>query len=64
MQAGLVAPGLEPVEAAFGVVLDGQLGTGAALAVWGEGRWLVDLWGGLRRVTAPGVATASFSRTR
>jgi Beta-lactamase len=24
-------------------------GTGAALAVWGEGRWLVDLWGGVGR---------------
>ena len=46
VHAGLVARGLEPVEAAFAAVLDGQAGTGAALAVWGEGRWLVDLWGG------------------
>jgi CubicO group peptidase (beta-lactamase class C family) len=37
---------MEPVEAAFEEVLDGQRGTGAALAVWQEGRWLVDLWGG------------------
>ena len=46
MQAGFVARSLEPVEAAFAAVLAGQRGTGAALAVWGEGRWLVDLWGG------------------
>ena len=39
-------PTSEPVEAAFAAVLAGQRGTGAALAVWGEGRWLVDLWGG------------------
>jgi CubicO group peptidase (beta-lactamase class C family) len=46
MHAGFVARGLEPVEDAFAAVIDGQPGTGAALAVWREGRWLVDLWGG------------------
>jgi CubicO group peptidase (beta-lactamase class C family) len=46
MHAGFVAPSLEPVEAAFAEVIDRQPGTGAALTVWGEGRWVVDLWGG------------------
>jgi CubicO group peptidase (beta-lactamase class C family) len=34
------------VRAAFGTVLDEQRGTGAAVAVWHAGRWVVDLWGG------------------
>ena len=46
MRAGFVARRLEPVEATFFGVVDSQPGTGAALAVWQEGRWLVDLWGG------------------
>jgi len=46
MHDGFVARGLEPVEEAFAVVIDEQPGTGAAFAVWREGRWLVDLWGG------------------
>jgi CubicO group peptidase (beta-lactamase class C family) len=46
MHDGFVAPELEPVEQAFDEVLNGQRGTGAALAVWQDGRWLVDLWGG------------------
>jgi CubicO group peptidase (beta-lactamase class C family) len=46
MHAGFVARGLEPVEDAFAAVIDGQPGTGAALAVWQQGQWLVDLCGG------------------
>jgi CubicO group peptidase (beta-lactamase class C family) len=43
---GLVAPGFEPVRAAFAEVVAAQPGTGAAVAAWSEGRWVVDLWGG------------------
>lgn len=46
MHEGFVAPGLQDVEAAFAEVIERQPGTGAALAVWSEGRWLADLWGG------------------
>jgi CubicO group peptidase (beta-lactamase class C family) len=44
--AGRVECGFEPVEAAFAEVVRTQPGTGAAVAVWLDGRWLVDLWGG------------------
>lgn len=43
---GTVEPGFEPVHEAFVGVLAGQPGTGAAVAVWFDGRWVVDLWGG------------------
>jgi CubicO group peptidase (beta-lactamase class C family) len=43
---GVVEPGFETVREAFARVLTEQRGTGAALAVWHEGRWIVDLWGG------------------
>jgi CubicO group peptidase (beta-lactamase class C family) len=43
---GLVDSRLTPVRAAFTEVLAAQQGGGAALAVWSEGRWLADLWGG------------------
>lgn len=43
---GSVAPGFEPVAQAFAEVVAGQAGTGAALAVWHDGAWVVDLWGG------------------
>jgi CubicO group peptidase (beta-lactamase class C family) len=46
MHAGRVERGFEPVEEAFAEVVRLQPGTGAAVAVWLEGRWLVDLWGG------------------
>ena len=46
MHAGRVEQGFELVEAAFVEVVRGQPGTGAAVAVWLEGRWLADLWGG------------------
>jgi CubicO group peptidase (beta-lactamase class C family) len=46
MHAGRVERGFELVAEAFAEVVKLQRGTGAALAVWLEGRWLVDLWGG------------------
>jgi hypothetical protein len=46
MCAGRVEPGFELVEEGFSEVLRKQPGTGAAVAVWLDGRWLVDLWGG------------------
>jgi CubicO group peptidase (beta-lactamase class C family) len=46
MHSGRVESGLEPVETVFEEVIASQAGTGAALAVWRDGRWLVDLWGG------------------
>lgn len=49
---GSVAPGFEPVREAFAAVLRQQRG-GAGLAVWHDGGWVVDLWGG---VAVAGVA--------
>ena len=43
---GEVAPGYEPVREAFTEVVAAQTGTGAAVAAWHDGRWVVDLWGG------------------
>jgi CubicO group peptidase (beta-lactamase class C family) len=43
---GLTEPGFEPVREALEHVLDHQAGTGAAVAAWHDGRWVVDLWGG------------------
>jgi CubicO group peptidase (beta-lactamase class C family) len=43
---GAIDAGFEPVRAAFTEVLTKQRGTGAAVAAWYEGRWVVDLWGG------------------
>jgi CubicO group peptidase (beta-lactamase class C family) len=51
---GSVAPGLEAVRDVFSTVLAEQRGTGAAVAAWHDGRWIVDLWGG--------TATADGSR--
>jgi CubicO group peptidase (beta-lactamase class C family) len=44
---GSVEPGFEPVRDVFTTVLGEQRGTGAAVAAWSDGRWIVDLWGGL-----------------
>jgi CubicO group peptidase (beta-lactamase class C family) len=44
--SGTVDPAFEPVARAFDDVVVGQTGTGAGLAVWHRGRWVVDLWGG------------------
>jgi CubicO group peptidase (beta-lactamase class C family) len=43
---GQVAPGFGGVRDAFREVVDAQPGTGAAVAAWHDGRWVVDLWGG------------------
>jgi CubicO group peptidase (beta-lactamase class C family) len=43
---GQVAAGFEAVSDAFADVVRGQPGTGAAIAIWHDGRWVVDLWGG------------------
>jgi CubicO group peptidase (beta-lactamase class C family) len=44
--AGFVAARFEPVREAFREVVAGQDGTGAAAAIWHDGRWVADLWGG------------------
>ena len=41
-----MAAGYEPVRVAFDRVLAAAEGTGAAVAVWRGGEWVVDLWGG------------------
>lgn len=43
---GTVERGFEPVREAFAEVLRDRTGTGAALAAWHDGAWVVDLWGG------------------
>ena len=43
---GTVAPGFEQVRAEVASVLAEQDGAGAAVAVWHDGAWVVDLWGG------------------
>jgi CubicO group peptidase (beta-lactamase class C family) len=45
---GQVDTGFESVRETFLDVVAAQAGTGAALAVWHRGRWVVDLWGGYR----------------
>jgi CubicO group peptidase (beta-lactamase class C family) len=43
---GSVAASFSAVRDVFAEVLDGQPGTGASFAVWHDGQWIVDLWGG------------------
>lgn len=43
---GSVAAGFDVVREAFASVVAGSPGTGSALAVWHDGAWVVDLWGG------------------
>ena len=50
---GSLAVGFAPVGEAFAEVVAGQVGTGAAVAAWREGRWVVDLWAG--RADAAGL---------
>ncbi|MGX7679998.1 serine hydrolase domain-containing protein [Jatrophihabitans sp. DSM 45814] len=56
--SGFVAPGFEPVRTAFEGVVAEQVGTGAALAIWRDGSWLVDVWGGY----ADQARTSSWQR--
>ncbi len=43
---GSAATSFRPVREVFAEVVAGQPGTGASFAVWHDGRWVVDLWGG------------------
>jgi len=43
---GTVQPGLEGLRDVFADVLAQQPGTGAGVAAWHAGQWVVDLWGG------------------
>ena len=43
---GTTTKDLEPVRDAFAGVLREQAGTGAAVAIWRDGEFVVDLWGG------------------
>ena len=43
---GSVAAPFSAVRDAFAEVLDEQPGTGASFAIWHDGEWVVDLWGG------------------
>ena len=43
----------EPVREAFAQVLAEQGGTGAAVAAWCDGAWVVDLWGGRADAARP-----------
>jgi CubicO group peptidase (beta-lactamase class C family) len=43
---GSVAPPYSVVQEVFAEVLAGQPDTGASFAVWHDGEWVVDLWGG------------------
>lgn len=55
---GAVAAGFEPVREAFEHVVSGHTGTGAAVAIWHDGRWVADLWGG----TADRAGTRAWGR--
>ena len=57
----------EAVREAFAQVLAGQAGTGAAVAAWWDGAWVVDLWGGWADAAAtrpwqPGSLWAQMSQ--
>lgn len=43
---GFVADSFSGVRELFAQVLAGQRGTGASFAVWHDGAWVVDVWGG------------------
>lgn len=43
---GTVEPRFETVRGVFEQVVDRSPGTGSAVAVWYDGTWVVDLWGG------------------
>jgi CubicO group peptidase (beta-lactamase class C family) len=43
---GSTRPGFEPVRDTFAEIVTGLSGTGAAVAAWRDGAYVVDLWGG------------------
>jgi len=43
---GVVEPGFEAVRDVLDDVVTASPGTGSSVAVWHDGRWVVDLWGG------------------
>jgi hypothetical protein len=43
---GHAEPRFESVRETFVGIVETQSGTGAALAIWHGGRWVVDVWGG------------------
>ena len=45
---GHAEPRFESVRETFVEIVEAQAGTGAGLAVWHAGRWVVDVWGGYR----------------
>jgi len=55
---GAVADGFESVRDTFAGVVADQEGTGAAVAIWHDGRWVVDAWGGFH----DGARTRSWQR--
>ena len=55
---GTVDPRFGPVREAFASVVAAQRGTGAAVAAWCDGAWVVDLWGG----TADAAGTVPWQR--
>ena len=46
MVSGTTDPRFAPVRDALADVVGNQAGTGAAVAAWHDGAWVVDLWGG------------------
>lgn len=63
---GIVDPRFASVREAFADVVAGQAGTGASLAVWHGGEWVVDLWGGFSdaartRAWAPDTLVMTYS---
>ena len=67
--AGETAPGFEPVRDAFREVVARQRGTGASVAAWHDGRWVVRLHGGYAdaarsRLWAPDSIVMPYSVTK
>ncbi len=46
MVRGVVEPGFETVGDVLDEIVGASPGTGSSVAVWHDGRWVVDLWGG------------------
>ena len=63
---GTTDPRFASVRDAFAGVVENASGTGAAVAAWYDGDWVVDLWGGWTDSarTRPWERDRSSSRTR